>query len=75
MTNKEPKYGEDGVRLCDQKECELPATHTFIWAQQGWSCQCAIHTQKMLGLERMLGYNIAANSVRDMTADEMLPDA
>jgi hypothetical protein len=73
--SKEPKYGEDGVRLCDQSGCNFPATHTFIWAQQGWTCQCIIHTQKMLGLEGMLGYNIANNSVRDMTADEMLPDA
>ena len=74
MEQKQIKRGEDGIRLCDQKGCEFPATHTFIWAQQGWQCQCLIHTQKMIGLEAHLGYNIAANSVRQMTPDEMMPD-
>lgn len=70
----EIKRGEDGERLCSQKGCYLPATHTFIWAQQGWQCQCIIHAQQMVALEQHLGYNIALNSLRKMTIDEMLPD-
>jgi len=71
---KEIKRGEEGERLCNQKGCEFPATHTFIWAQQGWQFQCIIHTNKMIALERLLGYNIAASSLRKMTIDEMMPE-
>lgn len=71
---KEIKRGEDGERLCDQQGCEFLATHTFVWAQQGWTCQCAIHMRGMLNLERHLGGNIAHNTVRPMTIDEMMPD-
>lgn len=71
---KQIKFSEDGIRLCDQKECEFPAMHTFIWAQQGWTCQCLIHTRQMIALEAHLGYNIAANSLRQMAVDEMMPD-
>jgi hypothetical protein len=75
MSSENPvKRGEEGLRLCDQKDCEFPATHTFMWANQGWTCQCIIHTNQMLSLEAHLGYNIANASVRQMTPDEMLPD-
>ncbi len=74
MSEQQIKRGEEGERLCDQKGCEFPATHTFIWAQQGWTCQCIIHARQMIALENHLGYNIAANSLRKMTFDEMLPD-
>lgn len=72
--DKQIKLDKDGVRLCDQEGCEFIATHTFIWAQQGWTCQCAIHLRGMLNIERQLGGNIAHNSARPMTSDEMMPD-
>lgn len=70
----EAKYSADGFRMCDQEKCELPATHTFIWAAEGWTCQCLIHAQQMVNLEAHLGFNAASHSLRKMTIDEMMPE-
>lgn len=70
----EPRYGEDGVRLCDQKECEFPATHTMVWTEN-WQCYCLIHANKMLGVGDVLGFPTPRLTIRLMTSDEMLPDA
>lgn len=72
--DKRLKRGESGERLCDQEGCEFPATHTFVWAQQGWTCQCLIHTRQLIALENHLGYNIAANTLRTMTIGEMVSE-
>ncbi len=65
---------EDGIRICDQEGCEFPATHTFIWAAEGWTCQCLIHANSMIALESHLGFNTAGHSLRKMTIDEMMPE-
>lgn len=70
---KEIKRGEEGERLCDQKGCEFPATHTCMWAGQ-WTFQCLIHIGGVVNLGRVMGDPTAQNSLRKMTFDEMLPD-
>lgn len=60
-----PKYSENGVRLCDQKDCDLPATHTFVWTDS-WVCNCKEHTQGMLNLGRVMGHPTPGLTVRPL---------
>lgn len=69
-----PKFDKDGVRLCDQQDCETPAFYTFVWTND-WQCNCRAHTQGMMNLAEHMGHGTPRATLRMMTADEMIPDA
>lgn len=65
------KFDNNGVRLCDQERCDLPATHTLVWA--GPQCYCAIHARQAINIAGAMGFPTPARTLRPMTLDEMLP--
>lgn len=64
-----PKIGEDGVRLCDQPGCELPATHAYVWDKP--MVACILHAQMALQIANMMGFPTPANTLRELEIDEM----
>ena len=58
---------------CDHEGCELPATHTLVWADK-WMFMCALHAYTLVTLGKIMGYDTAAVTLRKMTPDEMVPD-
>jgi hypothetical protein len=76
MDDSEPK-----VKTCNQNGCELPATHTLVWAKHKF--YCPIHVQKVWGVAEFMGFPIAefmgfptpANTVRKLTPLEMIDES
>ncbi len=66
------KLNEDGVRLCDSKDCEMIATHWLVWTEP--RCYCAPCAQQIIGVGRVMGFSTPAATVRPMTSDEMMPE-
>jgi len=66
------KLDDTGMRLCDQTDCELIATHTLVWTDHKYYCM--IHTNKAIGIADYMGFPTPRNTVRKMTIDEMMPD-
>ena len=63
------RRSEQGERLCDNKNCDLIATHTLVWT--GHQYYCAIHAQQALGLANHMGFPTPANTVRTLEPDEI----
>lgn len=69
----EEKRTDSGVVLCNQKDCDMPATHTYVWTgKQIYSCM--IHAQKALNIAEAMGFPTPAATMRPMTIDEMVHD-
>lgn len=67
------RWTPEGVRLCDERSCELPATHTMVWTDD-WQCYCMIHANKMLAIGQALGHGAPRLTIRQMTITEMVKD-
>lgn len=59
-----------GFRKCDEKTCELPATHWMVWTQP--QVYCLIHLQAMLNVANAISYPTPATTVRKLTVGEMI---
>lgn len=68
MTEKQKK-APNGTRLCDTKDCELPATHFLVWA--GPMYCCIIHANGLLNLGEVMGFPTPSLTVRPLSPDEM----
>ncbi len=66
MTN----HDEPKTKKCDQKGCELPATHTLVWAKQQY--YCPIHVNTALNIARHMGFPTPNNTVRKLSPLEMI---
>lgn len=64
------KRDQNGVRLCDQKECDAPATHTFVWTD-AWVCNCFLHTAGMMNIAAHMSHPVPKLTVRQLTLEEM----
>lgn len=67
----DPKFDENGARICDNVDCDMPATHTLVWNEQ--MCYCIIHANQALNIADAMGFNAPMLSLRMMTFDEMCP--
>lgn len=67
------KTNENSERLCDNKDCELIATHTLVWTEQQY--YCLIHGNQALGVADAMGFPTPFNTFRAMTPDEMMPES
>ncbi len=63
----------DEYVVCDVVNCDLPATHTLVWTRQE-NC-CAIHAQYTLRVADAMGFPTPANTVRELSADEMIKES
>lgn len=67
------KLGEDGERLCESNDCDMPATHSIVWTEDR-QYHCLIHINQILNIGAAMGFNTPAHTVRPMTFEEMLPE-
>lgn len=71
MSNeKKTDCTDNGMAQCQDKSCELPATHHLVWHEPTF--YCLPHAQKMLMVARVMAYTPAMSTFRQMTPDEML---
>ncbi len=64
------KRDASGIRMCDQVNCDQPATHTFIWTD-AWHSNCFLHTAGMLNLAEHMSYPVPKLSLKPLTLEKM----
>lgn len=62
-----------GYRKCDEQTCDLPATHSLVWAGDR-HVYCISHLMWLLQVAASIDYTEAKNTVRILSADEMKSD-
>lgn len=60
----------DIYRKCDQKGCDLPATHTYVWTRPMYGCR--FHTMQAVGMAESMGFMTPFNTLKQLTPDEMV---
>lgn len=60
----------NGFRKCDDKDCQLPATHYMVWTSPQY--YCLVHLAGFLAVAHAIGYPTPATTVRALTIDEMV---
>lgn len=61
----------ENMRMCQQDDCILPATHVMNWGHET-RYYCPIHAQWAIDLGDTLGYSVPRQTLRKLTPDEML---
>ncbi len=59
-------------RKCDDKDCEMPATHYMVWTSPQY--YCLVHLAGFLAVADAIGYPTPATTVRQLTITEMMND-